>query len=112
MSRKKYDMVNEVLAHFDFEKVHKTMTALDWKWADVGIPSIREIKETAEQRLYNAIEQVLSPDNDSHHDVGWLSSSGGFKAMAWKNEDGTLAKIQLEFIVTDWDAENDEFSDN
>ncbi len=29
MARKKYDMINEVLAWFDFNKVHKTMKALN-----------------------------------------------------------------------------------
>ena len=109
MARKSYDMVNEVLAHFNFEKVHKTMTALNWKWFDkAAVPTIAELKESAEQRLYDAIKQVIDPKNTEHHDIGWISASGGFKAMAWKNEDGTLARIQLEFIVADWDAEDDE----
>lgn len=107
MSRKKDDMINEVLAWFDFEKVNKVMIALNWKWAGTGVPSIRELKESAVERMENAIELVLSPDNKSHDDVAWISSSGGLKAMAWKHEDGTLAKIQLEFIVSDWDAESE-----
>ena len=112
MARKSYDMINEVLAHFDFEKVYKTMTALNWKWFDkAAVPTITELKESAEQRLNDAIEQVIDPKNTEHHDIGWISASGGFKAMAWKNEDGTLARIQLEFIVADWDAEDDETED-
>jgi hypothetical protein len=39
--------------------------------------------------------------------VGWISASGGFKAMAWKTKKGKLAKVQLEFIVSEWDAEKD-----
>lgn len=111
MARKKYDMVNEVLAHFDFERVHETMKALNWKWCDQGVPSIKELKESAEERMSNAIEQVLDPNNTEHHDIGWISATGGFKAMAWRKEDGSLAKVQLEFIVTEWDAEDDEIKD-
>ena len=107
MARKKSDMVNEVLAHFDFEKVHKTMTLLNWKWFDkAGVPSISDLKESAEQRLDSAIEQALDPKNKEHHDIGWISDSGGLKAMAWRTKKNKLAKVQLEFIVADWDADN------
>lgn len=107
MARKSYDMINEVLAHFEFEKVHETMKALDWRWGRKGIPSIRELKESAMERLNSAIEQAIDPNHTEHPDIGWMSSSGGLKAMAWRNEDYTLARIQLEFVVTEWDAEND-----
>ncbi len=109
MAREQYDMVNEVLAHFDFEKVKEVMDAIGWRWAGAkkGVPTIKELKESAERHLYSAIEQVLSPDNKEHYEVGFQSYSGGLKAMAWKKEDGTLARIQLEFIVTEWDADDD-----
>jgi len=107
MARKKYDMINEVLAHFDFDKVNQTMKALNWTWRDEGIPTVQQLKESAEYYMNSAIEQVLSPNNKEHHDVGWISASGGFKAMAWKTKKGKLAKVQLEFIVSEWDAENE-----
>lgn len=109
MARKKSDMVNEVLAHFDFEKVYKTMTLLNWKWFDkASVPSISDLKEAAERHMYGAIEQATSPDNKSHHDCAWISASGGFKAMAWRTKKNKLARVQLEFIVTDWDADNED----
>ena len=107
MSRKQSDMINEVLAHFDFEKVHNVMKAINWTWAGEGVPSIKVLKEEAENHLNSAVEQALSPNNTEHHEVGWISASGGFKATAWKHKDNTLARIQLEFIVTDWDDEDD-----
>ena len=107
MARKKDDMINEVLAHFDFEKVNQTMKALNWTWHGEGIPSIRSLKESAEHHMVSATNQVLSPNNKEHHKVGWLSASGGFKAMAWKTKKGKLAKVQLEFIVSEWDTENE-----
>ena len=107
MARKKYDMVNEVLAHFDFDKVNQTMKALNWTWRDEGIPTIQQLKESAEERMYNAIDQVLSEKNKESHEVAWVSATGGFKAMAWKTKKGKLARVQLEFIVSEWDAENE-----
>ena len=108
MARRHSDMINEVIAHFDFERVNKVMKALNWSWAGTkGVPTISELKESAEQRLQDAIDQVLSPNNTEHHEVGWISSTGGFKSTAWKNEDNTLFRILLEFIVSDWDAEDE-----
>ena len=43
MARKSYDMINEVLAHFDFEKVHTTMYLLNWTWAGEGVPNIKKL---------------------------------------------------------------------
>ena len=108
MARKKYDMVNEILAHFDFQAVNQTMKALNWTWATVeGVPTIQQLKESAEERMCNAIDQVLSKKNKESHEVAWISATGGFKAMAWKTKKGKLAKVQLEFIVSEWDAENE-----
>ena len=107
MARRQSDMINEVLAHFDFEKVNEVMKAINWTWAGYkGVPSIKDLKESAEERLQNVIDQVLSPNNTEHYEIGWISATGGFKATAWKHKDNTLARIQLEFIVTDWDADD------
>jgi hypothetical protein len=107
MARKKYDMINEVLAHFDFNSVHQTMQALDWTWATTeGIPTIEQLKDSAEDHMNSAIEQVLSKKNKESHDVAWISASGGFRASAWKTKKGKLARVQLEFIVSEWDADN------
>ncbi len=108
MARKQYDMINEVIANFDFERVQQVMKALNWTWCgSEEVPTIGELKVSAGDRLSCAIEQVLSAKNTEHHEVGWMSNSGGLKAMAWKKEDGTLARIQLEFVVEDWDAEDE-----
>ena len=107
MARKKYDMINEVLAHFDFDKVNQTMKALNWTWYGKGIPTLQELKESAEERMNQAIDLVLSEKNKESREVAWISATGGFKAMAWKTKKGKLAKVQLEFIVSEWDAEKD-----
>jgi hypothetical protein len=83
------------------------MKALNWTWRDEGIPTIQQLKESAEERMYNAIDQVLSEKNKESHEVAWVSATGGFKAMAWKTKKGKLKRIQLEFIVSEWDAENE-----
>ena len=100
---KRTNMVNEIIANFDFEKVQNVMTHLEWGWHGEGVPSLSRLKEGAIERLDSAIDGLLS--SDINHNIAWISSSGGFKATAWKNKKGKLKKLSLEFIITDWDTD-------
>lgn len=102
------EMIDDIIDNFDFSRVITTMDALYWRWSgSKDTPTKQELIDSALERLHSAIEQVLSPDNKEHKDVGWISASGGFQAQAWKTKKGNLAKLQLEFIVSDWDVERD-----
>jgi len=101
-------MVDEILEEFNFNKVRKAMWHLDWKWALAadGIPTIEELKETAERLLRQAAECRLLKEYGS---VDWgtpiLSSTGGFEARAWCDETKTrITGLQLQFVLTEYDA--------
>ena len=87
------EAIDNIMDYFDFDKVLKTMIALDWKWIkedhkslnDLEIPSIERIRKTARKALIRAIEIK-----------GYLSS-GGFEA---EYDDGNL---YLRFVVAEWD---------
>jgi hypothetical protein len=59
-------LIDDIIDEFDFKKVHKAMTALDWKWAipitgndgtlELQIPSLSRLKKFARYRLINSIE--------------------------------------------------------
>jgi hypothetical protein len=98
------NMIKEIIECFNFEKCHKVMVALDWGWWGEGTPSIERMKESATNRLNDAIEGVLNRENNTRSDVPYVVSSGGFKATAYKNRYGYLDFIKLEFVVADWEA--------
>ena len=106
-------MVDEILEEFNFERVQTVMFKLNWQWAMTaqGIPTIEELKETAERLLRQAAEYRLSKE---YGDVDWgtpiLSSTGGFEATAWCDETKTrITGLQLQFVLTEYDAgESDE----
>jgi hypothetical protein len=70
-------LIDDIIDEFNFEKVHKAMTALDWKWAipvtgDDGplilqVPNLARLKEFARYQLIGSIKTGLY-------------SSGGLKA--------------------------------
>lgn len=51
----KQKIIETALKSFDFEKVYKVMTFLDWGWPNC-VPSISEIIETAEFLLDRVID--------------------------------------------------------
>jgi hypothetical protein len=82
------DMIDEIMEEFKFKKVESVMYHLDWQWAgsNYRTPNIDELKEAAEERLRDAAESRLGNFIDTHHEVGIISATGGFKATAWCNE--------------------------
>ena len=88
--------IDRTMKWFDFEVVHKTMVALDWKWSDYQrVPTIEEIKEHARKMMEEVVEEKCK---------SW--SSGGFK-VTYKEEndkpDCREPMITLEFLITWWD---------
>lgn len=67
-TRSQAEIINDVLDEFDFESVHKAMTALDWQWFTVeGVPDIGELRRSARKRCNEAVD-------------GGYCASGGFYA--------------------------------
>ena len=70
-------LIDDIIDEFNFEKVHKAMTALDWKWAipttdhdgplKLQVPTLNRLKELARYQLISSIKTGLY-------------SSGGLKA--------------------------------
>ena len=83
-SKTKQELINEVLDNFDFEKVHKVMTFLEWKWfsyseSTMEVPSIAKLVRTAQQYLemaYAGLEKI------EHNEHSYMVGSGGFEAQA------------------------------
>jgi len=91
--------IERILSTFEFESVQKVMKFLDWKWVfskddESGIPSIRELKETARRLL---VDCANDPQDNSEH------ATGGFTAMKdhkhW---------FRLSFVLESWEEPGDE----
>ena len=97
--------VEGVLQHFDFDKVHHVMKALDWKWAgynchsEPAVPSIQQLVLRASDLLQDAYHGVQETSKRC------AISCGGFVAEAERYEDGEVL-LTLSFIVTDWNHSN------
>ena len=95
--------VEGVLQHFDFDKVHTVMKALDWKWTSYDSYYTCTAKVPSTQRLVLRAGGLL---HDAYHGVQetstrYVISCGGFVAEAERYEDGEVL-LTLSFVVTDW----------
>lgn len=95
-----YEEIEDILDHFDFEKVKKAMDALEWKYWDsegdtVSIPELRKKARDLLKAVYNA-------SNSDH----WFGGSGGFEAERWMYPGDTKKYLFLKFVVAEWTNAN------
>jgi len=84
------------MVNFDFKKVHKTMTFLDWRWGiEAKVPSLEEIKSHAKEKLKRVCR-------DSNGQDRFGINSGGFLGEIVSHESEIL---RLSFVLSDWDTE-------
>jgi hypothetical protein len=97
-------MIKEIIDEFDFDKVERTMEALNWKWRG-ETPTLYDLRKEAEHLLRGAAKSRLSDFKDTHHDVAIINATGGFEARAYCNENKTkITGLDLAFVITSWDS--------
>ena len=93
MVKRKIDKkIKKIMKHFDFEKVHKVMELLDWKWKTeegLEVPSVKQLKKYAKKQLENVVDNYKKKHEDLY------ISSGGFETRMEYGE------LYLRFIVED-----------
>lgn len=83
------EMENEIMDNFDFGRVHKVMTSLQWEWRDEGVPEVYQLRATARNMLKDA------------YSIKGFSATGGFWA-SYK-----YGSLSLQFVVSDWKCEGE-----
>lgn len=104
----KYQLMrDQILENFDFRKCHLVMRHLDWRWGFTNlVPDVNELKKTAEYLLESAVKGCLE-SKDCKPNETYFCATGGFKASAIKNRNNQILRLNLEFILTDWDCDED-----
>jgi hypothetical protein len=77
------EQIDEIMDSFDFQKVHKIMEAINWRWHEVGVPDIYSLRTLARKHLKTAAE------------VKGASSSGGLTANY--TESKSWVRLELYF---------------
>ena len=93
-------MMFDIINNFDFEKVHIAMNHLGWTWYSIGSPTVDDLRFAARERIESVIKSCLLDGNPNDE---YISSSGGLKATAIKDDYGQITFLELEFVLTSWD---------
>lgn len=90
-----------VLEHFDFEKCHKVMELLDWKWWHTGgVPIVDEMREFARGLIKDAINGMSQQQTVTKE---YTLKCGGFSVTVDQEYPGQKVYISLRFILTSFD---------
>jgi hypothetical protein len=103
--------IDDIMDNFNFAHVHKAMVALDWKWATSKnyVPSMDDLRETAERLLRGAAKSRLGDFKRSHWELGIINGTGGFQATAFCDRTKTrITGLDLKFVVSEWDEGDNE----
>jgi hypothetical protein len=82
--------IKEIMGEFDFKKMNKVMTLLDWRWHGGSVPATDKLKQRARELL-----------NDVIKDKAYSIESGGFMVLHNKERKA----MKLMFVVEDWEYE-------
>jgi hypothetical protein len=98
-------LMDECIDNFDFEKVHKVMVMLQWKWVEkdgstLSIPDIPRMKAAARRSL-RAAYRYWKTHEGNHAVVG----SGGFEACYATPEGDNGHAFYLRFVLAEAEAE-------
>lgn len=90
----------QLIAEFDFKKVHRLMTALNWEWgSSEGVPSIGEMRTV----VTDLVESLYKHNADS-----MCISTGGFTVRRYYNEEHREI-IEIEFVAVSLSTEEIEY---
>lgn len=95
---KHYDLIMDCLDEFDFDRVHRVMTFLDWKYADSKeVPDIQTLRKKARKYLQEVMGQALNSEGGEY-----IIGTGGFRYEAKLYPDN-FVWLRMSFILEEWD---------
>lgn len=95
--------INDIVEHFNWDRVHKAMVALDWRWAsenvdDYGVPTLGALFKCAIDLLHRAY------DGAEMHREDYIVATGGFRAQAYVDSDTKeIIELKLAFELCSWE---------
>ena len=94
---KHYDLIMDCLDEFDFERVQRVMTFLDWKYADSKeVPDTQTLRKKARKYLIEAAKEALQKNCE------FTCSTGGFRYEAKLYPDN-FVWLRMSFTIEEWD---------
>jgi hypothetical protein len=101
----KQKAIDNIIEDFNWEKVHKTMTALNWKWHDSKgeSPTIGMLFKCAVSLLHDAYDGAVKEK------INYSAATGGFYARAYVDEETKeIYELRLSFEICNWSYDEED----
>lgn len=93
---KHYELIMDCLDEFNFEKVHKVMFMLDWRYSDSkDVPTVEYLRKNARKYLIEVVRECL---DHREYTIG----TGGFRYEGRMYGANNLY-IRMAFEIESWD---------
>lgn len=94
ITERQQQAIDDVMDQFDFERVHRVMTFLQWMWSDeqgsLNVPELSDVRRFARRIMKNTMSESNAKGGP------FYIESGGFCCHV---EDEVL---NLKFVIEDW----------
>ena len=83
--RQMMETIDEVISHFDFEKIADVMDYLSWEWffkedGSNRVPNKKEVEARAREHLYDLVEHAEEAEKENNFTNRYYIDGGGFYA--------------------------------
>jgi len=101
MNISKQEAIEEIIKYFNWDRVHKAMVALDWKWAtneEYTVPTHGDLVIHALNLLHSAYDGAMKEKTN------YSTGTGGFYARAFVDEETKdIYELKLSFELCSWE---------
>ena len=99
MNTTEQKLLDEVMDWFDFHKVAKVMSHLQWTWHNCespgGIPTESDLRVRVREMFTRLIAEKRCMER-------YVCATGGFEYTVWRDSDGNVDVLELKFVLSDW----------
>jgi len=92
-----YKKIEDIMNHFDFNKTHQVMEALDWEWVGSNVipPDVEDLRKEVRRLLTDLVEDRIIRGLQTT-----CRECGGFRVEINVKE----GYLSLSFIATSWES--------
>lgn len=99
MTNNEQKLLDEVMDWFDFRKVAKVMSHLQWAWHNCdspgGIPTESDLRVEVREQFTRLIAEKRCTEQ-------FVMATKGFEYTVWRTVGMDVDVLELKFVLSDW----------
>ena len=101
MNSSEQKLLDELMDWFDFHKVTKVMSHLQWTWYNCEETPTESVPCEADLRV-EVREQFTRLIAEKRCTEQFVMATKGFEYTVWRDDSGNVDVLELKFVLSDW----------